>query len=298
MKKMALIKKALIAAMLLVILVSSCFMFTACSSSNEYDGKKFLLEDVLVTYDETVSQEAKVVQEAQIEIIKSKIGGEKTPFCSFYEKPHIILTNYDGLYRFAKYEVANGKITMPQLTTSTTDKLSYHIDFYHPLSITNYSEKGNTASLENVDFAIEDGKLVLTESHDGITVKYVFAESGNVDESSNIVVDNKYSLWAVSYYNFDDESSLDKELSTAHRMYISSFASGIKFTASDKCKIGDTEYNITASKNRIDAKTGFIRIGTEMFLPQIDMYGDILILKMGGSTAGAKGSFDLYYILS
>lgn len=192
-------KKTFLTFILSFAMLLSCFVFGACNSV-DYQGKQFILEDISATYDDTVSEAAKTEQESKIQDIKNQISSENPSFCRFYATMNTLLTNCNGEYRFAKYTVNGGKV---QIDTSTT------IDSAKKDKLPTRIKSLGDSSLDNAVFSTENNKLVLIETSNGITLKYIFAENGAIDESTENLTNSSFTFVEVAYTHYPTDEAKD-----------------------------------------------------------------------------------------
>lgn len=236
-------KKLLAILFMSVAMLLPCVALSACGS-DDYTGKQFRLTEVSAAYDDTVSESVKTAQENSMQEIRKKINGDKAPFCRFYTYYNIMLTNCNGSYRFSRYKVDGANVTIDTSTPETDGTMN--VQFF------------NDNSLEKATFEKENDNLVISETFEGVSVKYVFVPDGEANESVTEYAEHEYDYVEASYWaDPTDAAKTEKEYSGAE-YYNKYYQYGsIKFESVSSCKVfhekGISTWDIKQSESNTHA---------------------------------------------
>lgn len=268
-------KKFLITFLITVTLLLPCFAFGSCGADN-YSGKQYRLTGISATYNETVSDSVKSEHEATVQTIKNTLNGENAPFCKFYTLNNVLLTNCNGNYRFTKYKIDGGQVT---IDTSTSTNTAQKVDREVRMKFL------QDDSLERAVFSKEKENLLLTETFDGITVKYTFVANGDLNESPTVTTGSSFSFIDVSYTEITTNEEQNKEELESANSCLKSYRLGgaISFPEILTCNIFHDLHNVTYDFKQDSKKNEhLITIGdaaTDQWnnLTKLYLYGDLLI---------------------
>lgn len=280
-------KKIFLTFILCTVIVLTSFTFGACSGTDNYTGNEYLLEEISATYEDTVSAEDKQQCERLIESVRGTIGSDNTPYCRFYTIYETVLTNCNGINRLSKYKVDGGNVSIDTSTLVTQDK------FKLPYQSMKFCYN---SSLENAVFKSENGKLVMTESIEGVNLKYVFGENGKINESPDVYPDNNYYFLDITYWHYTTDETKDEKMHSLAKSYAKDYLSTpIKFPNVSTCKIGELSYNLEFSeKSEHSAKLISQNSGMTLNSTTMLFYGDLLIRVESGSGT----PFCIYFLKS
>ncbi len=280
-------KKITTAIVCTVLTVLSCFAFVGCSSG-KYEGKQFLLEDVSATYDDTVSQTDRALQDGLMDFIKKELkDSEIKPFCRFYGKCNTVVTNavasfdsaYSFTYKLANYRVEKGKIILSQTITTKWDDDAFKIRYFRPssLDLKKPTAADNSCLLDenNIEFTMEKGKLIMIEKKGGITVKYVFSEEEKINESTEYSTES-YMLVSVTYREIikDNGDIYSDGINIANKVYNDNFYNILHFVSDSEFKLGDKSYSFSFVNNKNGAAFAPLNGGSISTHGSMQVYGD------------------------
>lgn len=264
-------KKLLAILFMSVAMLLPCVALSACGKDN-YTGKQFLLTEVSATYEDTVSESVKTAQENSMQEIRKKINGDKAPFCRFYTYYNIMLTNCNGSYRFSRYKVDGANVTI-NISTSEYDG-TMNVQFF------------NDNSLEKATLEKENDNLVITETFEGVSVKYVFVPDGEVNESVTEYAGHKYDYVEASYWaDPTDKAKTEKEYSSAEYYNTYYMYGSIKFESDSSCKVshekGSSTWDIQESKGYGSNTFLYKNVNSDNWsnLNQLYIYGDLVFTR-------------------
>lgn len=271
-------KKILTTLFVLIAMLLPCVALSACGKDN-YTGKQFRLTEVSVTFDDTVPQSIKDELEGDLEEVKTQISSEDAPFCRFYspwKKTSFMLTNCNGRYRVSQYSVDGSNVKIDNaLNGSETEKLQFF----------------NDSSLEKATFAKENDNLIMTETYDGITLKYVFVPDGEVNESAEDYVGKEYHFVDVSYHSDSTREQKTKEEYESAEYYSEYYQYGsIKFNSSSTCRVihdrGTSNWDIMESKGYGSNAFQGKNVNSDSWSYILYIHGDFMFMSISGSVYG------------
>lgn len=279
-------KKLLTILFMAVAMLLPCVALSACGS-DDYTGKQFRLTEVSATYDDSVPESVKTAQENSIQAIRTKINGDKAPFCRFYTYYNTMLTNCNGSYRFSRYKVdgANVKIDTSTAENNGTTKVHFFTD----------------NSLEQATLGKENDNLVITEAFNGISVKYVFVPDGEVNESVNEYAGHKYDFVDTSYWVHPTDVAKNEEERSTAEYYNTYYKYGsIKFLSDSSCIVshekGTTTWDIKEAQSNIQSKGhtfGYKNVNSDNWsnLNRLYIYGDLIFTRIDKTGGDPKYAY-------
>lgn len=143
-------RKRFVTTLILCLICAVCVSGAAgCSSGKNVDNKKYLLGDISLSFEDTVSEQVRTAYEEHTAHLLESAEAKAKIYCNFYNRSdstgHFI-TNYNGSNMLCgMYKQEDGEIKIIDNSTS-----------------------------ENISFKADNNSVVLTETKDGAKAEYVF----------------------------------------------------------------------------------------------------------------------------